>query len=214
MNRVIRTSFLALAACLALSCAAPRAVDTVTADKARVYPPLNVLPVEFGDVKTGLVRGIVGAPEEMLDTAVRNAGSFGVPEARELRNAVSSEARGAGFGGDSEAKPLAVRVRVLTYLARVGELWPRAAYLVEAEYSVTGPGSSSGQPRGVYMYYSAWLYWSMQSLRKDVMKSLAEKIIRDIAGDPGGGAGGTTRDRGRAKFFNDLNVAREEFFGE
>ena len=169
--------------------------------------------MEFDDVKTGLVRGVVGAPEEMLDTAVRNAGSFGVPEARELRNALSSEARGAGFRGGNATKPLELRVRILTHLARVGELWPRAEYLVEAEYTVAGPGSAVMTPRGVYMYYSAWFYWSMQSLREDVMKSLAIKIVREIGCDHGGGTGAKKVIGGRAKFFDSQNAAREEFFG-
>lgn len=214
MNRVKTALFLALASCLPLSCASPRAVDTSPAGESRACPLLNVLPVEFDDIKNGLVRGIVGAPEEMLDTAVRDAGSFGVPEARGLRNVLSSEARGAGFSGGIGTKPLELRVRILTHLARVGELWPRVEYLVEAEYSVTGPGTAAGPPRGVYIYYGAWFYWSMQSLRKDVMKSLAGKIVREIGCDHGGGTGAAKGVDGRAKFFDDVGAAREEFFGE
>lgn len=209
MNHLKKKLFPAMAACLALSCAAPRNTVTVPGDTTRVYPHVEILPVEFDGVKAGLVRGIVGAPEEMLDTAVRNAGSFGAAEVRELRSALQSETRNTGFGRGEATQPLEVRVRVLTYVVRVGEIWPAAEYLVEAEYSVHG-----GAAAAVSMYYRAWFYWSMQSLRKDVLESLAIKIIHDIARNLDGGTRAKLHARGHAMFFDDARAAREEFLGE
>ncbi len=194
-----------LAACLLLSCASSSTAarppcETVT---------LDVRVPEFEGARQGLVRGIVGAPEEMLDTAVRNAGIFDGAEARLLKEVLLEESRAAGFCGEGGQPPVALRVRVLTHLARVGEFWPGAEYLVEAEYAAGG-----SPPRQAYMYYDAWFYWSMDSLRHDVMKSLAGKILRDVALGMDGGIAPKEEYRGRARFFTTAAGAREEFFGE
>jgi len=206
-TRMIGWASLAAALFLLDSCAASRQAETDT--RPCPYPPLMVRVVEFEGARQGLVRGLVGAPEEMLDTAVLNAGTFRAAEARLLKEVLLEESRSAGFCREGGQPQAALRVRVLTHLARVGELWPGAEYLVEAEYA-----AGESPSRRVYMYYDAWFYWSMDSLRRDVMKSLAGKIVRDVALGMDGGITPREESPGRAKFFTTAAGAREEFFGE
>jgi len=195
-----------IASWLVSACASPQAGSGSSERVITHHPPLDVHSVEYLGVKAGLVRGIVGAPEEMLDTAVRNAGSFGPAEARDLRYALRAEALRRGFDGDA-AKGLVLRVRVATHLARVGELWPAAEFLIEAEYTFDGRPA-----RGVFMYCRSWFYWSMQSLRRDVLAALAGKIVHDVAAGFESGAVTNPGDGGHTGFFNTADEAREEFF--
>ena len=204
-NRLIGWVSLSAALFLIDSCAASRQAEP----DDRPRRPLMVRVVEFDGVKQGLVRGMVGAPEEMLDTAVLNAGSFGAAEARLLREILLEESRAVVFRVEGGQPPVTLRVRVLTHLARVGELWPGAEYLVEAEYA-----AGESPSRQVFMYYDAWFYWSIDSLRREVMRSLAGKILRDVAFGMDGGIITRDESRGRARFFTTAAGAREEFFGE
>jgi hypothetical protein len=174
------------------------------------FPRLLVSDIDADGAHTGLVRRIIGAPEEMMDAHVLGAGDFGKKEARNLRKAILKTAKEYGFGEDT-AKAVTLRLRIITHLARIGEIWPSAEYLVEAEFFLHGPGLDSGVKREVHMYYNARFYWTIESVRSEMTRCLGSKIVSDIACVLKEGECVSLEKSGRAIFFKNRGEAREEF---
>ncbi len=187
--------------------------NTETGDTKR-YPLLNVSRVEYGGALTGLSRGIIGAPDEMYDRAVKEAGDFSESGARMLRTLLRDKAGEFGFKGESAGPELTLKVRVIAHIARIGEIWPHAEYLVEAEYVPAGLPSAPVAAREVFMYYHSWFYWTIDSVREDVLRCLSHKIIGDIFGSTEGDVFIPIRKFGKAVFPETRKEARGKFFGE
>ena len=182
----------------------------VSVDETGSYPSLHVKKVEYAGARTGLVRRLIGAPEEVMDAHILGAGDFGEREARDLRKVLRDISAEYGFGGDP-AKELTLSLRIITHLSRIGEIWPSAEYLVEAEYFLQGPGLDSGVKREVNMYYNARFYWTIESARSDMTRCLGRRIITDIACALKGGECVSPKKIGRAIFFQNRGDVREEF---